>query len=31
MINNTIIFDLNKKLIDDDVDDEDDVVLPIPV
>ena len=30
MINNTIIFDLNKKLIDDD-DDEDDVVLPIPV
>jgi hypothetical protein len=33
MINNTIIFDLNKKLIDDDDvdDDEDDVVLPIPV
>ena len=30
MINNTIIFDLNKKLIDDD-DDDDDVVLPMPV
>jgi hypothetical protein len=30
MINNTIIFDLNKKLIDDD-DDDDDVALPMPV
>ena len=29
MINNTIIFDLNKKLIDDN--DDDDVVLPMPV
>jgi len=29
MINNTIIFDLNKKLIDDD--DDDDVLLPMPV